>query len=463
MQLHLPFLLFLLQPYVNLRFLAKFKLLYLPYYQLISLPSPSKSKLILALTHKRRYSCKRKISLAMRKMAATSKGGACLSLTEGYLGKQERKNVGVAGEAHRVGIHVWKGTSLRKIQEGRGLLAVKASSSYQSVDQINTKVNGIHVGKRSNSNEWGKGGGVAVDIPIHSFKLGRFVVEDHFVYRQTFVIRSYEIGPDKTATMETLMNLLQETALNHVMSSGLAGDGFGATQEMSRRKLIWVVTRIHIQVEKYSSWGDVVEIDTWVDASGKNGMRRDWIIRDYSTQQIITRATSIWVVMNRETRKLSKIPEQVREEVKPFYLGRKAIDTAKNDNNKIDKLSDATAESLRSGLAFLYAIQPRWSDMDANQHVNNVKYIGWIMESVPLNVLEDYNLRSMTLEYRRECRQSHLLESLTTMNVSVAEDSVTVNTSTHRRDLESTHLLRMQQDKAEIVRARAEWQIKRKH
>lgn len=37
--------------------------------------------------------------------------------------------------------------------------------------------------------------------------------------------------------------------------------------------------------------GDVVEIDTWVAASGKNGMRRDWIIRDYSTQQIITRAT----------------------------------------------------------------------------------------------------------------------------------------------------------------------------
>lgn len=37
--------------------------------------------------------------------------------------------------------------------------------------------------------------------------------------------------------------------------------------------------------------GDVVEIDTWVDAAGKNGMRRDWIIRDYHTQEIITRAT----------------------------------------------------------------------------------------------------------------------------------------------------------------------------
>ena len=41
------------------------------------------------------------------------------------------------------------------------------------------------------------------------YLLGGFLAEDRFVYRQTFVIRSYETGPDKTATMETLMNLLQ--------------------------------------------------------------------------------------------------------------------------------------------------------------------------------------------------------------------------------------------------------------
>lgn len=41
-----------------------------------------------------------------------------------------------------------------------------------------------------------------------AFGLGKFV-ERRLVYRQQFVIRSYEIGPDRTATMETLMNLLQ--------------------------------------------------------------------------------------------------------------------------------------------------------------------------------------------------------------------------------------------------------------
>lgn len=55
--------------------------------------------------------------------------------------------------------------------------------------------------------------------------------------------------------------------------------------------------------------------------------------------------------MNRETRRLSKIPEQVRQEVVPFYLHRAAIATENNDNEKIDKLTDETAERIRTGLA----------------------------------------------------------------------------------------------------------------
>lgn len=56
--------------------------------------------------------------------------------------------------------------------------------------------------------------------------------------------------------------------------------------------------------------------------------------------------------MNRETRRLCKIPDQVRAEVQPFYLDRAAIPAASlNHNDKIDKLSDETADRIRSGLA----------------------------------------------------------------------------------------------------------------
>ncbi|KAK1380740.1 Palmitoyl-acyl carrier protein thioesterase chloroplastic [Heracleum sosnowskyi] len=51
------------------------------------------------------------------------------------------------------------------------------------------------------------------------------IIDNGVRYRQMVVIRSYEVGPDKTATLESILNLLQETGLNHVWMSGLLGDG----------------------------------------------------------------------------------------------------------------------------------------------------------------------------------------------------------------------------------------------
>ncbi|KAG0609216.1 hypothetical protein M758_8G167200 [Ceratodon purpureus] len=317
------------------------------------------------------------------------------------------------------------------------------------------------------------------DVPVDALRQGR-LVESRLVYRQTFVIRSYEIGADRTASIDTFMNHFQETALNHVWMSGLAGDGFGATRAMSSRNLIWVVTRMQVHVEQYPAWGDVVEMDTWVAASGKNGMRRDWLVRDYKTGQILARATSTWVMMSRKTRKLSKMPEEVRAEISPYFLERSAIKDESLLAQKILRLND-NAECVRSGLT------PKRTDLDMNQHVNNVKYIGWMMESVPPAIMDGYELASMSLEYRRECGQSDMVQSMTSLEPSTSdaesgEGSNGPSKSCHSFSKEGAspsarmpemkhtvadmsylkfvHLLRMENDGAEIVRGRTCWRAR---
>ncbi|KAL1291285.1 hypothetical protein HN51_059835 [Arachis hypogaea] len=281
------------------------------------------------------------------------------------------------------------------------------------------------------------------DVLSDPFGIGR-IVQDGLAFRQNFSIRSYEIGADKTASIETLMNHLQETALNHVKTAGLLGDGFGSTPEMCKKNLIWVVTRMQVEVDRYPTWGDVVQVDTWVSASGKNGMRRDWIIRDANTGEILTRASSIWVMMNKVTRRLSKIPEEVRQEIASYFVDSPPV--VEEDNRKLSKLDD-TADHIRRGLS------PRWSDLDVNQHVNNVKYIGWLLESAPQAILESHELRAMTLEYRRECGKDSVLDSLT--DVSGAD----IGNLAGGGSLECKHLLRLE-DGGEIVRGRTEWRPK---
>ncbi|KAL2338305.1 hypothetical protein Fmac_012751 [Flemingia macrophylla] len=282
------------------------------------------------------------------------------------------------------------------------------------------------------------------DMLIDHFGIGK-IVQDGLVFRENFPIRSYEIGADRTASIETVMNHLQETALNHVKTAGILGDGFGSTPEMCKKNLIWVVTRMQVVVDRYPTWGDVVQVDTWVSASGKNGMRRDWVLRDCKTGEILTRASSVWVMMNKLTRRLSKIPEEVREEIGSYFVDSDPI--LEEDNRKLPKLDDKTADYIRTGLT------PRWSDLDVNQHVNNVKYIGWILESAPQAILESHELSAMTLEYRRECGRDSVLHSLTAVS---GADTGNLARSGH---VECKHLLRLE-DGAEIVRARTEWRPK---
>jgi hypothetical protein len=48
--------------------------------------------------------------------------------------------------------------------------------------------------------------------------------------------------------------VLQEVALNHVGLAGIGGNGFGTTKAMSSHNLIWVVNRMHVEVEHYPTW-----------------------------------------------------------------------------------------------------------------------------------------------------------------------------------------------------------------
>lgn len=298
------------------------------------------------------------------------------------------------------------------------------------------------------------------------------IVGEGVGYRQTVVIRSYEVGPDKTATIESILNLLQETALNHVWMSGLLSDGFGATHGMMKNNLIWVVSKMQVEVDHYPIWGEVIEIDTWVGASGKNGMRRDWQLQSRASGVVYARATSTWVMMNQKTRRLSKMPDEVRDEISPWFLEKRAI--KEDSTEKLEKLDDNAKYAISD-------LKPKRSDLDMNHHVNNVKYVRWMLETIPGEFLESHQLSSMVLEYRRECGSSDIVKSLcepfedgilqdTTIQDSLNGFYPGSNIFTGSNFLRCfdqelfkyTHLLKIQgqHKNEEIVRARTSWKRK---
>ncbi|KFK29701.1 hypothetical protein AALP_AA7G167700 [Arabis alpina] len=297
--------------------------------------------------------------------------------------------------------------------------------------------------------------------PADRLRHGR-LLEDGFSYKEQFIVRSYEVGINKTATIETIANLLQEVGCNHAQVVGFSTDGFATTLTMRKLHLIWVTARMHIEIYKYPAWSDVIEIETWCQSEGRIGTRRDWILRDCATGQVIGRATSKWVMMNQDTRRLQRVTDEVRDEYLVFCPREPRLAFPEENNSslkKIPKLEDAQYSTL--------GLKPRRADLDMNQHVNNVTYIGWVLESIPQEIIDTHELKVITLDYRRECQQDDIVDSLTTSEIP--NETVSKHTGTNGSAMSSKqehnesqflHILRLSENGQEINRGRTQWRMK---
>eukprot|EP00252_Welwitschia_mirabilis_P004449 TRINITY_DN14793_c0_g1_i1.p1 TRINITY_DN14793_c0_g1~~TRINITY_DN14793_c0_g1_i1.p1 ORF type:complete len:390 (+),score=25.83 TRINITY_DN14793_c0_g1_i1:559-1728(+) len=309
-----------------------------------------------------------------------------------------------------------------------------------------------------------------LEIPLRTGGLA----PDGLSYLEKFVVRCYEVGANRTATIETVANLMQESGCNHARSVGFSTDGFSTTPTMRKKHLIWVTARMHIEVYQYPLWGDLVEIETWCQAEGKLATRRDWLLRNVTTNTLIGRATSTWVMMNQDTRRLARVTDDVRDEYIIFFPKDPRLVFPQNDisssKKKIYKLEDPAQYKI-SGL------MPRRADLDMNEHVNNVTYIGWLLESVPPEILETHELQTITLDYRRECNKGDIVESLTSLefkeaealdienNLASSENGVPSATCSEKSllgkdGIEFVHLIRLADSGSEINRGRSEWRRK---
>ncbi|CAG7883087.1 unnamed protein product [Brassica rapa] len=278
------------------------------------------------------------------------------------------------------------------------------------------------------------------------------LTEDGLSYKEKFIVRSHEVQSNKTATVQTIANLLQEVGCNQFQSVGFSTDGFATTPTMRKLNLIWVTSRMHIEIYKYPAWGDVVEIETWCQSEGRIGTRRDWILKDVANGEVTGRATSKWVMMNQDTRRLQKVSDDIRDEHLIFCPKEPRLAFPEEENNrslkKILKLEDPAQYSI-------IGLKPRRADLDMNHHVNNVTYIGWLLESIPQEIVDKHELQVITLDYRRECQQDDVVDSLTTSK----NGSATSGTQSHN-DSQFLHLLRLSGDGQEINRGTTMWRKK---
>ena len=181
--------------------------------------------------------------------------------------------------------------------------------------------------------------------------------------------------------MSSIFQALQDTANEHCQLL-LAG-----RDDLALKGLTWVLFKIDLQIDRYPILGETVTVRTFTKGSSFKFFPRYYVVEDISGHQLC-RAGSLWILMDRETRRTvtskefgMKLPNVTEIEI-PIRI--------------------STASSKIVGNEIIGTYKPLYTDIDFNGHVNNIRYVDWLCNSLGLNTMTDREITFVSVGYNYE-------------------------------------------------------------
>ncbi|HDL63918.1 MAG TPA: acyl-ACP thioesterase [Proteobacteria bacterium] len=215
----------------------------------------------------------------------------------------------------------------------------------------------------------------------------------NIIFERQFKLRYFEMSQFGEASPVTMLTMLEETAADHCQSINYG------LYDLLREKIGWVLLSGYMQIDRYPVYGEKVTVRTWLSKyKGIRGYRENLIFDD--RRKIIGRARGLWLFFDINRRRPIKIYNDIRE--KWSCNPEKSIDYDIHQKIK-------AVEEIKYRKKFMV----RLFDMDSNRHVNNIKYLEWLLETIPAGILKDYYMYSIDGRFIRETAYGHTIESLT--------------------------------------------------
>jgi medium-chain acyl-[acyl-carrier-protein] hydrolase len=205
----------------------------------------------------------------------------------------------------------------------------------------------------------------------------------HLHLKETHPIRTYEVDYTNHLKVSSLFNYMQEAASRSADRLGFGYD------ELIKEGLFWVLSRVKLVLKDTPGLGDTLTVETW--PKGVEGLfaTRDFRMLDGRGREICL-ATTSWALLSGHT--MRPLPAQELQERL----------TTRDPEAAIAELPGKIPEPARKEV--VYDRHIRYLDLDANRHVNNVKYIEYLLDSFPMDHYQTRRLASVQVNFLREAK-----------------------------------------------------------
>jgi acyl-ACP thioesterase len=201
-------------------------------------------------------------------------------------------------------------------------------------------------------------------------------------YADDYAIYHKDIDARGELRLTALLLMLQETAWNHAFKLGIGYDSKGF------ENIIWVLSRMRVELLGHGpDWMDTVRLHTSPTGVDKLFAMRDFLALD-GRGQAFARASSAWIMIDSVDRRPIR-PQSLLDS------GNFAFQPPVLPGGTVKLREPAAVEPTGRRRA-------AWSDVDAHQHVNNVKYAEWCLDAYPRERWEACRLVEYDVNFNAE-------------------------------------------------------------
>ena len=206
---------------------------------------------------------------------------------------------------------------------------------------------------------------------------------------QNFNIPCYDTDASWRLKPASFMNLAQEAAGLHAVHLGFGYD------DLIVKNTAWILSRVKISFLDTPKWRDNITLTTWHKGLERLFYLRDFVITDSEGKERV-KATTSWLVLNLETRRLVRDPQLMEEGT---VCTENAMETS------ADKV--VMPKDVEPTLALQHTVA--YSDVDMNAHTNNAMYMQWAMDAVDYETASQKPVKEVTINFNHETKAGDLV------------------------------------------------------
>lgn len=187
----------------------------------------------------------------------------------------------------------------------------------------------------------------------------------------------------------SFMNMAQEAAGCHAVELGFGYDDLIASNTA------WILSRVRVDFLDTPLWREDMTLTTWHKGLNRLFFLRDFIMTDVNGKERV-KATTSWLVMNLETRRLVRDPKLMED-------GTICTD------NAIETPADKVQMPKDKEPVFVMNHLVSYSDVDTNGHTNNAMYMHWAMDAVDYEISSQRPVKSFTINFNHETKPGDMV------------------------------------------------------